>query len=154
MNKKINMKLLLLLPLIFGMTFLCSDFCEGSRILGVFPLNVRSHFMMFEALLKGLARKGHQVDVVGVFPLKEPYPNYTDIYLLPTNTRMVNNMTFEYIRQWSNFVTYLTATEFGNKLCDGLENPNLQKLIKNPPKHPPYDLLITEVKKTLNLTKM
>ena len=141
------MKLLLLLPLIFGMTSLCSDFCEGSRILGVFPLNVRSHFMMFEALLKGLARKGHQVDVVGVFPLKEPYPNYTDIYLPPLNFGVVNNLTFAKVKLFKHLATYLTATDSGNKLCDGLGNPNLQKLITNPPKDPPYDLLITQVKK-------
>ena len=148
------MKLLLLLPLIFGMTSLCSEFCDGSRILGVFPWNIRSHFIMFEALLKGLARKGHQVDVVSVFPLKEPYPNYTDIYLPPINPGVVNNLTFANVKQLRHLGTYFTATNSGNKLCDGLGNPNLQKLITNPPKDPPYDLLITQVKKTLNLTKI
>ena len=148
------MKLLFSLPLIFGMTYLCSDFCEGSRILGVFPLNFRSHFMMFEALLKGLARKGHQVDVVGVFPLKEPYPNYTDIYLPPMNPQMVNNLTFANVKVLKDFATYFTAVDSGNKLCDGLGNPKLQKLIKNPPKDPPYDLLITQVDGILNLAEM
>lgn len=45
--------------------------CDGYRILGIFPLNGRSHMMMFEQLMKGLAKRGHQVDVVSTFPQKK-----------------------------------------------------------------------------------
>ena len=48
--------------------------CEGAKILGLFNVNGRSHFIMFESLLKGLAARGHQVYVVGHFPLKNPMP--------------------------------------------------------------------------------
>jgi glucuronosyltransferase len=43
---------------------------EAERILAVFSLNGKSHFVMFEALLKGLAARGHQVYAVGHFPQK------------------------------------------------------------------------------------
>ncbi|KAK0071985.1 hypothetical protein PV326_000580, partial [Microctonus aethiopoides] len=47
---------------IFTMTILVGSFseCFGYRILGIFPLHMRSHMMMFEQLMKGLARRGHQ----------------------------------------------------------------------------------------------
>lgn len=65
------------------MTILVGSFSEsfGYRILGIFPLHVRSHMMMFEQLIKGLARRGHQVDVISSFPQIKPYPNYTDIVI-------------------------------------------------------------------------
>jgi glucuronosyltransferase len=52
---------------------------ESARILALFNFNGRSHFLMFEALLKELAARGHQVFVVGHFPQKKPIPNYIDI---------------------------------------------------------------------------
>lgn len=44
------------------------------KILGVFPLTGPSHFAMFGQLMKGLAEKGHEVDVVSYFPQKTPIP--------------------------------------------------------------------------------
>jgi len=36
---------------------------------------------MQEELMKGLAKRGHQVDVVTHFPQKNPIPNYTEYQL-------------------------------------------------------------------------
>lgn len=47
---------------------------KSYRILGVFPLAGRSHMLMFEKLMKELAKKGHEVDVLTHFPLKKPLP--------------------------------------------------------------------------------
>lgn len=47
---------------------------HSANILGIMPLNGRSHFQMAEALFRGLAENGHNVDVVGHFPLKKPIP--------------------------------------------------------------------------------
>lgn len=51
------------------------------RILGLFPHLGKSHFDVFEPLLKELAIKGHNVTVVSHFPLKTPLKNYEDISL-------------------------------------------------------------------------
>lgn len=48
--------------------------CHNLNILGITPLIGKSHFVMFEAVFKELARRGHNVDVVGHFPLKEKLP--------------------------------------------------------------------------------
>ncbi|XP_044592525.1 UDP-glucosyltransferase 2-like isoform X8 [Cotesia glomerata] len=121
--------------------------CDGYRILGIFPLVAKSHMMLFEQTMKGLARRGHQVDVISVFPQKQPYPNYTDLEIPPISPKLVNNMTLDFVKTFFedvNIVYYISDT-FGNGLCEkGFENPVVQKLIKNTA-NPPYDLVIVEI---------
>jgi len=52
---------------------------HGAKILGIFPLPGKSHFIVFSALLKEMANRGHQVTVYSPFPEKSPIPNYTNI---------------------------------------------------------------------------
>lgn len=116
------------------------------RILGVFPMNGRSHEMMFEALMIGLAQRGHQVDVVTHFPVKNPPSNYRNIINLSgTLDNIVNNFTIEFVLGMADEVGYHVATNLGNKLCNLMGHEEMQHLIKNPPTDPPYDVLITEV---------
>lgn len=131
------------LPVIFFWSFYLS-ICHGYRLLGLFPFQGKSHFVMFEQLMKGLAKKGHQLDVVSRFPLKKPYPNYTDIVSLPISLHLVNNMTYEFIQQMLIVnPTYLIATMAGNDLCEDLGNPAIKELSQ--PKNPPYDAVLIEV---------
>ncbi|XP_071554845.1 UDP-glucosyltransferase 2 [Temnothorax nylanderi] len=131
------------LPVIFSWLF-CLAVCHGYRLLGLFPFQGKSHFVMFEQLMKGLARKGHQIDVVSKFPLKKPYPNYTDIVTLPMPAPLVNNMTFEFMQQLLGAnPTYIVATLAGNELCEDLGHPAIKELAR--PKTPPYDAVLIEV---------
>ncbi|KAK9306717.1 hypothetical protein QLX08_002634 [Tetragonisca angustula] len=119
--------------------------CHGYRILGVFPFNGKSHFMMFEHLMKSLARKGHQVDVISTFPLKKPYPNYNDMIVLPAERQFMNNLTYNEIDTlFRDSVVFAVASLAGNLVCEHLNNPQIQELIRNPPKDPPYDVIIME----------
>lgn len=94
--------------------------------------------------MKGLAERGHQVDVASQYPLKQPFPNYTDVIIFPPLSGYpTNNVTFHQVQTIP--VVDFVATDSGNQLCDQLGNPQLLELARNPPKHPPYDLLITEV---------
>ncbi|XP_069671920.1 UDP-glucosyltransferase 2-like [Periplaneta americana] len=116
---------------------------EGARILALFSLNGRSHFVMFEALLKGLASRGHQVDVVGFFPQKKPVPNYTDISVEDALPVLLNNFTVQVVRNFGyiNLLDFIWQTNL--EMCEKvLQHPNVQTLIKNREK---YDLIITEV---------
>ncbi|CAG5073375.1 Similar to UTG2: UDP-glucosyltransferase 2 (Dactylopius coccus) [Cotesia congregata] len=122
------------------------DKANGSRILGIFPMYGKSHMMFFESLFKGLARQGHQVDIVSNFPLHKPYPNYTDLEIPPLSPNLVNGMTLDFMEksfQEINMVYYM-AGDLGNKICQkGFETPVLQNLIKT--QHSPaYDLVIVE----------
>ncbi|XP_025987486.1 UDP-glucosyltransferase 2 [Solenopsis invicta] len=122
----------------------CDQAANGLRILGLFPLHGKSHWIMQEALMKELAKRGHQVDVVTHFPLKKPIPNYKDISLEGSLPSVVNNMSaVEVLRFQTPNVAYLVQMA-GTQLCELLNHPKLQELIKNPPQDPPYDLIVTE----------
>ncbi|XP_011171057.2 UDP-glucosyltransferase 2 [Solenopsis invicta] len=131
------------LSLIF-LWLLYLSICDGYRLLGLFPFQSKSHFAMAEQLIKGLARKGHQIDVVSSFPLKKPYPNYTDIVTVPITIELVNKISYEIMkRSFSVNPTYAIGTGAGNDLCKLLENPKIKELAQ--PKNPPYDAVIMEV---------
>lgn len=121
---------------------------EAYRILGVLPINAYSHFIMFERLMKGLAERGHQVDVVSHFPQKESFPNYTDIVSFAgTTPTLINNMTLSIDEDKGSTVSaaFFFATVFGVQACKLMDHSEFRHLIKNPPQNPPYDLIITEV---------
>ncbi|XP_069697453.1 UDP-glycosyltransferase UGT5-like [Periplaneta americana] len=54
---------------------------HGAKILGLFPFPARSHLIVQKALMKELARRGHEVTVMSSHPESKPIPNYTDIPL-------------------------------------------------------------------------
>ncbi|XP_051165290.1 UDP-glucosyltransferase 2-like [Leptopilina boulardi] len=122
-----------------------SEISDGYRILGLFPLNGKSHFVMCEQLMKTLAKKGHQVDVVSHFPLKKPFSNYRDFSLKGSIPNVVNNLTFQQFNQFTqgSFKHFVDIT--GNEICKLLNHPVINNIIKNPPNDPPYDLVIVEV---------
>lgn len=102
---------------------------------------------MFEQLAKSLARK-HQVDVISAYPLKSPPANYTDLFKFSIDVeQMVNNLTYTSMKLHSlqELIVKVIASKAGNELCEGLNLPEMQKLISNPP-DPPYDALLTQVK--------
>lgn len=116
---------------------------ESAKILGLFHLNSKSHFVMFESLLQGLARSGHEVHVVSHFPQKHPLPNYTDISLEGTLPELVNNFTLEFAR---NFTTTNLWAWFWFTTLDmcqvALEHPEFKNLMSS---NKTFDLIITEI---------
>ncbi|RLU24805.1 hypothetical protein DMN91_002895 [Ooceraea biroi] len=120
--------------------------CSAYRFLGVFPHQGKSKFIMLEGLMKGLADKGHQIDIISPYPQKKTYPNYTDIAKLSVPLSLVNNLTYEFIQTVSSNIAKSTATVFGNDVCEAhLGNSVIQNLVRDPPKNPPYDAMIMEI---------
>lgn len=138
----VNMKVLSILLVIL---VTCDQITNGYRILGLFPLPGPSHWVMMQPLMKGLARRGHQVDVVTHFPQKKPIPNYTDINLSGSTYTTQNNLTAKEVNSFSSFSMVHITKIAGSDVCELLGNPIMQNLIKNPPQDPPYDIVITEV---------
>ncbi|XP_033226876.1 UDP-glucuronosyltransferase 2B20-like [Belonocnema kinseyi] len=129
--------LLVLCLVIFG--------SDAYRILAVFPFNSRSHNNMFEGVAKGLAKGGHQVDVVTHFEMKNPPKNYKIIINLGgTRKSLVNNFSIQFAALLEGNTVELISKLYGNELCELLALEEMQNLIKNPPSDPPYDILITE----------
>lgn len=97
-----------------------------------------------EQIAKSLAEKGHQVDVVSGFSLDEPFPNYTEIVQVP-NPKKHEGGPWEEIRDRN--LIWNVVHNASQMMCEYLGIPELNELIKNPPKDRPYDLVITQVKK-------
>lgn len=70
---KINLFILILIYI---------DCSVALNILGIFPLPGRSHYTVGEEILKGLAEKGHKVDVISHFPQKKKKFQISQIILL------------------------------------------------------------------------
>ncbi|XP_031777448.1 UDP-glucuronosyltransferase 2A3 [Nasonia vitripennis] len=120
---------------------------EGLRILGLFPLHGKSHFVMCEALMRGLAARGHQVDVYSHFPLKQPVANYTDFSLAGSIPLLSNSMSFELMNSFGgDSISIPQLLKLGaDPICELLNLPIFQKLLRQPPSDPPYDVVIVEL---------
>jgi hypothetical protein len=57
----------------------CLGATDGANILGIFPMLSKSHMTVHSALMKELARRGHQVTIFSPFPEKYQIQNFTDI---------------------------------------------------------------------------
>ncbi|XP_034941506.1 uncharacterized protein [Chelonus insularis] len=141
---QLKMKVLVNFLLISLLTILITK-TKGYRILAVFPFHSRSHQLMYDAIAKGLARKGHQIDIITSFPIKKPIPNYNVIVNLETeNKSFVNQWDYKAAFEVTDDIIPFIVSECGNNICEYLRLPEVQKIIKNPPKNPPYDLVIIE----------
>ncbi|CAG2053468.1 unnamed protein product [Timema podura] len=115
---------------------------QSANILGVFEFNGKSHFLMFERLMKSLAERGHEVHVLSHFPQKKPLPNYFDFDVSGSVPNVLDNLTIETVRKRNtigalNFIWTVTRAR-----CEAVKkHPNAQKLLNANQK---YDLLIME----------
>ncbi|XP_043467685.1 UDP-glycosyltransferase UGT5-like [Leptopilina heterotoma] len=121
-----------------------SEINEGARILGIFPLPGKSHAILGEQIMKVLAKKGHNVDVISHFPMKNKFPNYNDLSLQGSAEVITNNLNYSMVKTVSiNSIKQLLDMT-GDPVCNLLHHNTFQNIIKNPPKDPPYDLVIVE----------
>lgn len=66
--------------LLFVLCITCS-IANSYKILGVFHIPAKSHYIVGHALMKGLAEQGHEVTVISAFKSPKPIENYEEIYL-------------------------------------------------------------------------
>ncbi|XP_033212469.1 UDP-glucuronosyltransferase 2B1-like [Belonocnema kinseyi] len=116
---------------------------DSYRILGVFPLAYRSHNIFFDALMKGLAKKGHQVDVISHYESK----NYKTVLNLSKVDFLFPGIEFDTIRAAQEFVADTVealAGSYATHMCELLGHEKMQDFIRNIPKDSPYDVIILE----------
>jgi glucuronosyltransferase len=116
---------------------------DAYKILCLFPHVAKSHFIMAEALMKGLAAKGHKVTVISHFPQKTPIPNYRDISLIGSMPEFVNQVPLDaiatgYVHTTINFLAYMGYVNCENTM----EFPAMKKFIAANEK---FDLIVTEL---------
>nr|CAD7590136.1 unnamed protein product [Timema genevievae] len=115
---------------------------QTAKILGLFEFNGKSHFQMFEKMMKGLSERGHEVHVLNHFPQKKPLPNYFDIDVSGSVPNVLDNFTIDLVRTWDTKTMLSFIWDFTRTQCEVvLKHPNAQKLLKSTEK---YDLIIME----------
>lgn len=125
------------------LTIVAFSLTKSYKILAVFPFNGKSHDVMFSALVKGLLKRHHEIDVITHYPMKNFSSNYRVIVdLSKTMNCSVNTLKFGSVRVLSENMVDMVANKFGNEFCDLMGLEEIQTFIKNPPK---YDLVIVEV---------
>ncbi|XP_054737744.1 UDP-glucosyltransferase 2-like [Anastrepha obliqua] len=125
---------------------------DGAKILAVYALPARSHFMMHRALISELVKHGHQVTMITALTL-EPQKlgsNYTEILIEPeydywkdSAEKFGANPLLEMKNDVSNLLKFakiisLTGTEHA------LKQPKVQDIINAKQTEGVYDLLLVE----------
>ncbi|KAK1135223.1 hypothetical protein K0M31_007994 [Melipona bicolor] len=116
---------------------------DGARILALFPHRTKSHYNVFEPLLKKLAEKGHQVVSVSSFPQKRPLANFTDIDVSSCLPSFVGTRAVPGSFKPSKWVRLRGVLSFGTSTCDPVLNyPALKRLVRSEEK---FDAYIVEL---------
>lgn len=76
-----NMRSLRPLLFVSCVVLFLSETVNSYRILGIFPHVARSHYIMADSLMRGLAAKGHDVTLITPYNPSESTKNYRTIHL-------------------------------------------------------------------------
>lgn len=118
--------------LLVAASTLCAT--DGANILGVFPINGRSHWVVYESLMKALAARGHNVTVITSFPQKSPVANYTEIDVSASFPNAVSKLDFDLVMKHltSVFTNQKFIADLQLNLCRVSQKlPQVQALLKN-----------------------
>ncbi|XP_060833725.1 UDP-glucosyltransferase 2-like [Rhopalosiphum padi] len=118
---------------------------DGANILGVFPINGRSHWVVYESVMKALAARGHNVTVITSFPQKAPVANYTDIDVSATFPAAMNTVGIEMVLKYlsSVFANQWFIADHQMNICRKAQKlPQVQALLRSDIK---FDAVFTEI---------
>ncbi|XP_065348445.1 UDP-glycosyltransferase UGT5-like [Cloeon dipterum] len=131
--------------LALALILLCLAISDGARILGYFPVPGTSHMLVFSALTRALAERGHELVVVSTYPLKDPPSNYTDISIAESMEEYLKAFTdvnlYDYADEYIITVPFAYWLEAKNITELSLRNSDVQKLLKD---ERGFDLVIVE----------
>lgn len=143
---RISRVIVLRLKIVFLLNIIC---VSSYNILGIFPLTGKSHFLSFDPIMMGLALKGHNVTVLGHFPLKESIVNYKDIVIGDSDI-FYNDIEKSNLPILSKidtsrrqmYQTFLVLAFLGQRACEIMfESKNVQDFLKQQNQ---FDVVITE----------
>ncbi|GLH07894.1 UDP-glucuronosyltransferase [Gryllus bimaculatus] len=121
-----------------GLALALADSAGAARILALFTIPGRSHFIVTSSLARALAERGHEVVVVSPFTTSNPPANYTDLTISdPMDTAAKTD--FYSLGNLSPVAMLLYMWSMGVGMCRGnLADPKLKTLIHSKEK---FDLL-------------
>lgn len=133
------------LSLFLFAAFFIHPHAEGARILGLFPVPGKSHMIVFSALTKALAERGHELVVVSTFPIKNPPANYTDVNIWDSLKEIYEKMVDENLYNFADMPPFLIPLLYwieGVHIIElTLQNPKVMDLLKD---KRGFDLVIAE----------
>ncbi|XP_055848943.1 UDP-glycosyltransferase UGT5-like [Episyrphus balteatus] len=108
-----------------------SNIADGYKILGVFPIASKSHFIIGDALMRGLAEKGHDVTVISPYPMRDKKYHGIEVKaLVPVMNGLIKD--FLDLRDLGFFQTFSQIYEMGILATNvTLNEPLVQKLMKS-----------------------
>ncbi|XP_076655686.1 UDP-glucosyltransferase 2 [Halictus rubicundus] len=118
---------------------------NGARILGVFPYPGKSHYIVYETLMKKLAEKGHEVVSVSHFPQKKPLANFTDVDISSSLPSLVSTVSFERFKEMTTTVYDIKRFLYfcGFRICEPIFlHPEMQRIIKSKER---FDVFLVEM---------
>jgi glucuronosyltransferase len=117
---------------------------DGARILAIFPFQAKSHYNVYEPLLKRLSARGHEIVAVTHFPQKNRLANFTDLDVSSTLPSFINSMLFNTHENLTILQNIESVSRIlGLDICDPvLSYPEVKRIIQMRER---FDLLIVEI---------
>jgi hypothetical protein len=116
-----------------------------ANILAVFPHSGRSHHLVFEPLLLGLAARGHRLTVLSHFPAAHKAPRHAgfrDVDLRGSTPSLDSVLPLPVLQGLNPFTDFLAITRIGQESCDGvLSVPGVRALLAS---NETFDLIVDE----------
>nr|CAD7196729.1 unnamed protein product [Timema douglasi] len=137
------------LILIFFFNAQMESMTYAARILGVFPVTSSSHQIVYRAVMKELALRGHELVVITPYPMRDPsIKNYTEIDVSFMNKAWQNRFNFAEGRSGKETSHEMMANhqDFGGLLCElMLSHPQVKELISSQENDQHFDLIFLEM---------
>lgn len=121
----------------------CLVFVSSYNILALFPHTGKSHFDVFEVLLKKLADRGHHLTVLSYFPQKSAIENYED-FVLNSSTILMHVVELDpnNINRFTQYKNIIKFVSLGLEDCElDLFSDTAKKLYYSNRK---FDIIIAE----------
>lgn len=120
-------------------------YIDGANILAIFPVPVKSHFVMTKTILKSLAEKGHHIDLYTIFPEEERIPRIKhnqipNIHLLDSPLSVTDLRAYS-VRAMIDLM--FLEEGGGHFICEKSFETDVMKNLKQSKKH--YDLILLEI---------
>ncbi|XP_044752267.1 UDP-glycosyltransferase UGT5-like [Coccinella septempunctata] len=129
---------------ILWFAFYCTV-ADAAKILAVFPVPVRSHFVMTKTILTALAAKGHDIDLYTIFPEEEMIPRIRH-YQIPNIELLETPLSVEELRAIpvaEMIDVMFTEKSNGNYVCEKSFKTEILRKLKQSKQH--YDLVLLEM---------
>ncbi|XP_071454655.1 UDP-glycosyltransferase UGT5-like [Hetaerina americana] len=123
---------------------------ESARILGLFAMPAPSHLMVFEALMRNLAERGHTVEVASPVQLsKAKTPNFKNVVIPVPVVDKNSFLKFLVSPENTPLHEHMALWGFANNVCETqLSSPELRKYLSynsSDPTSEKFDLVIVEM---------